>query len=82
VLTDVWGISFLMQAWWMFCICSAIYVAVSLMTPAPSPEKIEGLTWSSPLAVLKQEPFGGPSDARLVAGVLLLTMCVLYVIFR
>jgi SSS family solute:Na+ symporter len=82
VLTDKWGISFLMQAWWMFCICSAIYVAVSLMTPAPPPEKIDGLTWSNPLAVLKQERFGGLSDARLVAGVLLLTMCALYTIFR
>jgi SSS family solute:Na+ symporter len=82
VLTDVWGISFLMQAWWMFCICSAIFIGVSLMTPPPSPEKIAGLTWSNPLAVLKQERFGGLSDARLIAGVLLLTMCVLYAIFR
>ena len=82
VLTDTWGISFLMQAWWMFCICSAIYIAISLITPPPSPEKIEGLTWSHPLAVLKQERFGGLSDPRLTAGLLLLTMCVLYVLFR
>jgi hypothetical protein len=66
----------------VFCICSAIFIGVSLMTPPPSPEKIDGLTWSNPLAVLKQERFGGLSDTRLVAGVLLLSMCVLYAIFR
>jgi len=82
VLTDAWGISFLMQAWWMFCICSVIYIAVSLSTPPPSTKQIEGLTWSHPLAVLKQEKFSGAADPRLVAGLLLLTMCVLYIVFR
>jgi SSS family solute:Na+ symporter len=82
VLTDIWGISFLMQAWWMFCICSVIFVAVSLCTPAPSPESIEGLTWSNPMAVLVQEPLRSVGDPRLIAGLLLAVMCVLYVVFR
>ena len=82
VLTDIWGISFLMQAWWMFCICSAIFVLISLCTPAPSTESIEGLTWSNPMAVLFQERLHTVGDPRLIAGLLLVVMCVLYIVFR
>ena len=82
VLTDLWGISFLMQAWWMFCICSVIFVVVSFCTPAPAPETIEGLTWSNPMAVLFRERLHTASDPRLIAGLLLAVMCVLYVVFR
>jgi SSS family solute:Na+ symporter len=82
VLTDVWGISFLMQAWWMFCICSVVFVAVSFCTPAPSAESIEGLTWSNPMAVIFQEPLRTAGDPRLIAGLLLAVMSVLYILFR
>lgn len=82
VLTDVWGISFLMQAWWMFCICSVVFVAVSFCTPAPSAESIEGLTWSNPMAVIFQEPLCTLGDPRSIAALLLAVMCVLYIVFR
>ena len=45
IITDGWGIHFMMQAWWLFCICSAVFVGVSLITPPPAKENIEGLTW-------------------------------------
>lgn len=82
LLTDRLGISFLMQAWWMFCICSVIFVTVSLMTPAPLPEEIEGLTWSNPVAVLTREPIRGFGDPRIMATVLLIVLAALYVLFR
>ena len=33
VVTDEWGIPFMMQAWWLFVICSAIFIITSLLTP-------------------------------------------------
>jgi SSS family solute:Na+ symporter len=82
VVTQGLGISFMMQAWWMFCICSLLFVIVSLITPAPPPEQIEGLTWKNPLAVILGEKVRGISDPRVLAGLLLATMAVLYFIFR
>jgi len=82
IVTHRWGIPFMMQAWWMFCICSVIYVVVTLLTPAPAPESVDGLTWSHPLAALTQERFKGMRDPRLIATVLAVTVAVLYYIFR
>ncbi|HTM81526.1 sodium:solute symporter [Asticcacaulis sp.] len=81
VLTDEWGIPFLMQAWWMFCICSVIFIIVSLVTPKPEARNIEGLTWTNPWAVLSG-PVSSVTDPRCIAGLLFATMIVFYVIFR
>jgi SSS family solute:Na+ symporter len=82
LITDGLGISFLMQAWWMFCICCVIYVVVSLLTPAPAQASIEGLTWENPLAVIFGRPLTTARDPRVFASLLLLTMAILYYIFR
>jgi SSS family solute:Na+ symporter len=82
LITDGLGISFMMQAWWMFCICSVIFVSVSLLTPAPAEESLKGLTWSNPLAVIFGQPLRKANDPRIIAALLLVTMTVLYCIFR
>ena len=82
IITRRWGIAFMMQAWWMFCICSVVYVVVSLLTPPPAPESVDGLTWSHPLAALTQEEFKGLRDPRLIAAILAVTVAILYYIFR
>ncbi|MBS1851497.1 MAG: sodium/solute symporter [Acidobacteria bacterium] len=82
LITHGLGISFMMQAWWVFCICSILFIVVSLLTPAPAPEKIEGLTWDNPLAVIFGRPVEGFFDPRIIAGLLLGTMAVLYCVFR
>ncbi len=76
------GVSFMMQAWWGFCLCSAIYVAVSLLTPAPDPEQVEPLTWAHPWRVLFHGRLTGWADPRALAGALLGLMAVLYWIFH
>lgn len=76
------GIPFMMQAWWVFCICSVLYVVVSLLTPAPSPEQVDGLTWENPLSVIFGDKANTAVAPRVVAGILLTTMAVLYYIFR
>jgi SSS family solute:Na+ symporter len=82
LITDAWGISFLMQAWWMFCICSIVFVAVSLVTPPPAPERIAGLTWNNPLSVVFSGRPVSIADPRVLSALLLLTMAVLYYVFR
>lgn len=39
LITDGWGIIFMMQAWYAFVICCLVFVAVSLATPPPSEEQ-------------------------------------------
>jgi SSS family solute:Na+ symporter len=84
VITDTWGISFLMQAWWMFCICSVIFIITSLCTPAPSLQCVEGLTWANPLASLRDTrgQAGSLRSPLTIALLLLLTMIILYIVFR
>jgi SSS family solute:Na+ symporter len=81
VITDVWGIPFMQQAWWLFVSCSVVYVAVSLMTPAPAREKIEDLCWTSPMAAFAGR-LEGLTDPRTLAGGLFLLMAVMYWLLR
>ncbi len=78
-----WGlhIPFMMQAWWLFVICTVIYFTVSHYSPPPPAEVIEHYTWDNPLAVITSGRFTGVKDVRLWAGILLLILVVLYVIF-
>ncbi len=75
------GIPFMMQAWWLFVICTVVYFAVSYTSPRPSAEVIEKYTWESPLAVITKGEFKGIKDVRLWAGILVLTLVVMYMIF-
>jgi SSS family solute:Na+ symporter len=81
VITKGLGVSFMMQAWWNFCICSVIYVITSLLTPRPDPAQIESLTWSNPLKVIFHGKPTRVGDPRIVAAVLFAAMIVLYCIF-
>lgn len=80
-LTRGLHIPFMMQAWWLFVICSVIYFAVSYTSPRPPAEVIENYTWESPLAVITRDEFRGAKDVRLWAGILVVTFVILYIIF-
>ena len=81
-ITDGLGIPFMMQAWWLFCINSVIYFSVSYCTPRPDPLTIAQCTWDSPIAVITEGKFKGMRDVRLLAGLLLLFLVIMYTIFR
>ncbi len=85
-ITDGWGISFLMQAWWMFCICSVIFILTSVCTPAPPAQCVDGLTWSGSLASMRKTRGWNKTQEwhspLAIASLLLLTMIVLYIVFR
>lgn len=80
-LTHGLHMPFMMQAWWLFVICTVIYFTVSYLTPRPSAEVIANYTWKSPLSVLTSGKFTGIRDARLWALILILTLVILYIIF-
>ncbi|MFZ2055047.1 MAG: sodium:solute symporter [Candidatus Aminicenantales bacterium] len=82
LLTHRLGIPFMMQAWWMFCLCSLIFVVVSLLTPRPDPDQVAAMTWKNPLQVIAGGRIKGWSDPRLWAAVLLAIMVVLYYLLR
>ena len=80
-ITEGLGIPFMMQAWWLFCICCGIYYIVSYLTPKPDPAVIAECTWKTPLAVITEGKLKGFKDVRILAGILLLVMVILYAIF-
>ena len=80
-LTKGLHLPFMMQAWWLFVICTGIYFIVSYLTPRPDPEVILKYTWDSPLAVLTRDKFIGIKDPRLWVCILVLTLVTLYIIF-
>ncbi|MGQ9470899.1 MAG: sodium:solute symporter [Candidatus Aminicenantales bacterium] len=82
LLTYKLGIPFMMQAWWMFCFCSLIFVVVSLFTPKPAEEQVSSLTWENPKQVLAGGRIKNIDDPRFWAAFLLVILVVLYYIFR
>lgn len=82
LITEGWGIPFMLQAFWMTVICSAVFFAVSRITPPPPAEKIDGLTWENPLSALTRRWTGEGTDPRRLALALSVTIVVLYCLFR
>jgi SSS family solute:Na+ symporter len=81
LVTQRLGIPFMLQAWWLFCMCSVIFVAVSLRTPPPSEACVRAYCWRSPLAAVTEKPFEGLRDVRVWAAALVLVMIICYAIF-
>ncbi|MCP4450816.1 MAG: sodium:glucose symporter, partial [Planctomycetes bacterium] len=56
---------------------TAVYFVVSLATPAPTADKVEGLCWTRPLDALRGK-MEGITDPRLMAATLVIIMVILY----
>jgi SSS family solute:Na+ symporter len=80
IVTESWGIPFMMQAWWLFCICVVIYLVASKMTPKPDPVIIEKYTWEHPLATVRGK-IHKISDVRIGVILLVISLIILYVVF-
>lgn len=81
LITTTWGIPFMMQAWWLFAICSVTFVTLSFLTPKPSEACIQQYCWDSPLEVLTEKRLEGISDPRVLSLVLCGVMGLCYYIF-
>ena len=77
-VTDGMGIPFLLQAWWLFVICSVLFFLVSMATTPPRREQVDGLCWSKPWAALSSSRIAGISDPRIVSAILFVLIAVLY----
>jgi SSS family solute:Na+ symporter len=75
------GIPFMLQAFVLFAICSILFIFVSLITPPPNDEQVRRYCWPSPMAVLREQPFTGIFDVRLLAIVLVVVIVGCYVVF-
>ena len=76
------GIPFMQVGFYLFLMSSACYFIVSLLTPAPAKEKVEGLCWMHPLDALRGKMEGTITDPRVMATILFLIMVVLYIILH
>jgi SSS family solute:Na+ symporter len=79
IVTESWGIPFMMQAWWLFCICVIIYLVVSKFTRPPEQAFIEKYTWESPAAVFKGR-FTGIKDIRFLILILVIALITLFIL--
>jgi len=80
-ITDILGIPYMMQGWWLFVFLSIVYFIVSLLTPKPDQEKIKGLVFEKPIHVLTKGKITGFSDPRILSAILFVVMIILYFIF-
>jgi SSS family solute:Na+ symporter len=82
IITDGWGIPYMMAGLILLCICITVYVVTSLLTPAPTDEELDKMGWKSPLHAITSAEFTGIRDPRLMAGILFVVMIVLYYLLR
>lgn len=80
IVTETWGIPFMMQAWWLFCICVVIYLVASQLTPKPDAEIIEKYTWEHPLATVRGKVTSF-TDVRVLVLLLVISLIILYATF-
>ncbi|QDT41623.1 Sodium/glucose cotransporter [Gimesia alba] len=81
MITDDLGIPFMLQAWWLFVICSVVFVAISLLTPPPTADQIEMMCWKHPLKEIVFRKLSGVTDPRLIALLLAGIMSSIYITF-
>ena len=81
LVTERWGIPFMLQAWYLFVICSAVFVGTSFVTPKQDPQRLDRYCWGHPLAAITEKPFEGLLDARLLSVLLVIVMGICYSFF-
>jgi solute:Na+ symporter, SSS family len=76
-----WNVPSMMAGFYLFVICGAVMTVVSLARPHIHTTESAALVWGNPLDALKCAGWRGIGDYRIIAGVLLVTIITLYVVF-
>jgi len=76
------GIPYMMAGLFLLAMCVIVYVTVSLSTPKPSQSQLTNLCWDKPLQAITQGKITGITDPRVMAGILVVIMIILYMIFK
>lgn len=73
---------FMMMAFYLFCACAVIQVVFSIVYPVQHTAVSAQLYWKSPLEALKGSGGKGIGNYKVLAGLLLVIMGVLFYLFR
>ena len=76
-----WNIPSMMTTFYLVVICFVIMVAVSLWKPHSHTKESQALVWNHPVEALKGNAWRGIGNYRFLAGLLFVTMIVLYAVF-
>jgi SSS family solute:Na+ symporter len=80
-ITDGLGIPFLMQAWWLFVLCTVFYLVLSTFSRPRPLEEIRELIFRKETLQGLGSRISGIKDPRLWAVLLFLIMILLYIYF-
>lgn len=75
------GLPFMLVGALIAILCAAVYVTVSLLTPAMNDEQVRQVCWDHPLAFLRGR-LSGIGDPRIMAVLLIAVVAVLYYLLR
>jgi SSS family solute:Na+ symporter len=76
------GIPFMMAGLILLIFCIGVYVVISLSTPKPTEEQLKDLCWENPLQTFRRGKITGITDPRVMAGILLVIMIILYTLLH
>jgi len=77
-----WNVPFMMTAFYLFLLCSAILLGISWLRPHRHTLESEALLWDNPLRALEFRGWPGLANYRFLAGLLAAVMVALYAVFR
>ncbi len=73
-----WNVPFMMMAFYLFILCSAILIVISYIFPHQHTNESEALVWKNPMEALRGPAWGGIGNYKTLAVILLITMSILY----
>ncbi len=76
-----WKVPFMMASFYLFLLCSATLILVSLFRPHKHTAESRRLVWSDPRDAFRGEAWKGIGNYKFLAALLFSTMVVLYTIF-
>lgn len=76
-----WSMPGLLAGFYLFCACSLVMWAVSLMCPHRHTEESSKLVWENPMAALKDKGWPGIGNYKFLSALLFMVMVLLYIIF-
>jgi SSS family solute:Na+ symporter len=76
------GIPFMMAGLILLIFCIGVYVVISLSTPKPTEAQLKDLCWENPLQTFRRGKITGITDPRVMAGILLVIMIILYTLLH
>jgi SSS family solute:Na+ symporter len=73
---------FMLMAFYLFCFCVALQIAVTLARPKLATEDPQKLYWAHPLDPLKSPGWPGLANYKVLAAFVFVAMCMLYYLFH